>query len=453
MVRRRFTARRSKAQLVAPARPTPRETKALSDMDDCGYLRFYICSTEFFCPVPPTMEMGMDPAKAIRAALAEALVHYYPLAGRLREMPGGRLAVECTGEGVVFVEADADVVLGDLGQPPMPPYPEDLLCDAVNEHTPVVGNPLAYMQVTRLRCGAFALSVHMCHNLVDGFGMFQFIRAIADIARGEARPTILPVWDREHIFKARTPPRIRNDIFPGHASGIILTPDSDMPPDMVSQLFCFGPKEIATLRSHVPVHLAESCTTFELLAALMWRCRTIALGYHQPGGGLAPVRLVFRINARGKYPPIPLGYYGNAVLRPMVEASVDDLCNKPLGHALELVHRAKLDGATQEHVRSTVDMITAARAHPFLGVDRAFHVTDITRLGQDRIDMGWANRVSGGVPSIMDPMSHHMAFKNQDGQLITAVSSFLPKHAMDRLSKEMSMWIRSDAKKLIPSSV
>uniref|UniRef100_A0ACD5WP74 Uncharacterized protein n=1 Tax=Avena sativa TaxID=4498 RepID=A0ACD5WP74_AVESA len=445
----RLTARRSKAQLVAPARPTPRETKALSDMDDCGYLRYYYCFTEFFRPVrnsPPTM----DHAKAIRAALAEALVHYYPVAGRLREMPGGRLAVDCTAEGVVFVEADADVVLEDLGQPPMPPYPQDLLCDLVDEHTAVVGNPLAYMQVTRLRCGAFVLSVHVCHNLVDAMGLFQFIGAIADIARGEARPTISPVWNREDIFKARTPPRIRDDIFPGHASGI-LTSDPDMPPNMTSQLFYFGPKEIATLKNYVPVHLAESCTTFEILTALMWRCRTVALGY-EPGGGL-PVRLVFRINARGKYPPIPLGYYGNAVLRPMVEASVDDLCNKPLGHALELVHKAKLDGATEEHVRSTVDMITAVRTYPFLGVDRAFHVSDITRLGQHRIDLGWADRVSGGVPNMMDVMSYHMAFKNQDGQLITAVSSFLPKPAMDRLTKEISMWIRSDAKKLIPSSV
>lgn len=140
----KFAVRRSKAQLVAPARPTPRETKALSDMDDCAYLQYYICVTEFFRLV--RHEPTMDPAKAIRAALAEALVHYYPVAGRLREMPGGRLAVDCTADGAVFVEADADAWLEDFSQPLMPPYPEDLLCD-VNKHTPVIGNPLVYMQV------------------------------------------------------------------------------------------------------------------------------------------------------------------------------------------------------------------------------------------------------------------------------------------------------------------
>jgi hypothetical protein len=144
----RFTARRSKAQVVAPARATPHETKALSDMDDCAYLRHYIGATMFFRPVRDEPATTTDPAKAIRAALAEALVHYYPLAGRLREMPGGRLAVDCTAQGAVFVEADADVLLEEFGQPALPPFPcvEELLCD-VDDYTPVLGNPLVYMQV------------------------------------------------------------------------------------------------------------------------------------------------------------------------------------------------------------------------------------------------------------------------------------------------------------------
>jgi hypothetical protein len=158
------------------------------------------------------------------------------------------------------------------------------------------------------------------------------------------------------------------------------------------------------------------------------------------------------MNARGKYPAIPIGYYGNAVLRPMVEASVDDLCSKPLGHALELVQKAKLS-TTEEHVRSTVDMITALRTHPYLDVDRAFHVSDVTRLAEHKIDLGWAKRVGGGVPTMRDPMSYHMVFKNEGGEVITAMSSFLPKPAMERLETEISKWIRSDAKKFIPGSM
>ncbi|TVU26355.1 hypothetical protein EJB05_28898, partial [Eragrostis curvula] len=90
-----------------------------------------------------------DPGGAIRAALAEALINCYPLAGRLLELleAGGKLLVNCTAEGVVFVEADADVRLEDLGQALAPSYPcvEELLCCNTGEpEESVIGKPLIF---------------------------------------------------------------------------------------------------------------------------------------------------------------------------------------------------------------------------------------------------------------------------------------------------------------------
>ena len=69
--------------------------------------------------------------KVIREALAQTLVFYYPFAGRLREGPGRKLVVECTGEGMMFIEADADVTLEQFGNALQPPFPclEELLFD------------------------------------------------------------------------------------------------------------------------------------------------------------------------------------------------------------------------------------------------------------------------------------------------------------------------------------
>ena len=144
-----FKARRREPQLVSPARPTPRETKPLSDIDDQHPLRYYETVVGFFRNCPGrTDDRPADLKGTFKAALAEALVYYYPIAGRLREAAGGKLVVDCTAQGVVFVEADADVRLEELGKPLLPPYPcvEELLCNA-GETRAVVGKPLVLMQV------------------------------------------------------------------------------------------------------------------------------------------------------------------------------------------------------------------------------------------------------------------------------------------------------------------
>ena len=144
-----FKARRSEPQLVSPARPTPRETKPLSDIDDQHPLRYYETVVGFFRNCPGrTDDRPADLKGTFKAALAEALVYYYPVAGRLREEAGGKLVVDCTAEGVVFVDADADVRLQDFGEPLLPPYPclDQLLCDP-GDVKAVIGRPLLFMQV------------------------------------------------------------------------------------------------------------------------------------------------------------------------------------------------------------------------------------------------------------------------------------------------------------------
>ncbi|XP_020206719.1 13-hydroxylupanine O-tigloyltransferase [Cajanus cajan] len=123
----KFAVRRSQPELVAPAIPTPNELKPLSDLDDIYILRVQVPVIQVYRNEP--LMAGKDPVEVIRKALAKTLVFYYPFAGRLRQGPGDKLMVDCTGEGVLFTEADADVTLDQFGDAVHPPFPcfEELL--------------------------------------------------------------------------------------------------------------------------------------------------------------------------------------------------------------------------------------------------------------------------------------------------------------------------------------
>ncbi|KAE8677348.1 hypothetical protein F3Y22_tig00111540pilonHSYRG00266 [Hibiscus syriacus] len=103
-----FKVRRREPELIAPAKPTPREYKLLSDIDDQEDLRVQLPLIQFYQHNPSVH--GKDPDRVIREALAQTLVFYYPFAGRLREGPHRKLTVNCTGEGLMFIEADAQAI-------------------------------------------------------------------------------------------------------------------------------------------------------------------------------------------------------------------------------------------------------------------------------------------------------------------------------------------------------
>ncbi|MCD7447537.1 hypothetical protein HAX54_031566 [Datura stramonium] len=96
-----------------------------------------------------------------KKSLAEALSYYYPVAGRFKNAH----SIECSHEGVVYMEAQANFNLAKFLENPDIP--------SLNKFLPCKGNcpepsyqPLLALQTTTFECGGMAISVCMLHKPV-----------------------------------------------------------------------------------------------------------------------------------------------------------------------------------------------------------------------------------------------------------------------------------------------
>ncbi|KAG8099714.1 hypothetical protein GUJ93_ZPchr0013g34094 [Zizania palustris] len=427
-----FTVVRSAPELVAPSRATPVEVRPLSDIDDQEGLRFYRSGLHFF---RPGNAGGADPAAVVKKGLADALVHYYPVAGRIREMqPERKLVVECTGEGVVFVEADADVSLSDFGDvlcPPIPCY-QEFLCNPDGNSAAVVGRPLLFVQVTRLRCGGFVFGLQICHNIADAAGTVQLLRAIGEMSRGMPAPTVAPVWARE-LLMARSPPVVthQHPAYDETAAGGNHDVLGRGEP-LVQRVFFFGPKEMSAIRELAAVPAGARVSRFDILAAFLWQRRAAALEY----GADDEVRVMFVVNARGRSPPLPAGFYGNAFAFAVAACTAGRLRESPLGEVVKMVAAAKAKAASDGYVQSVADLMVQRGRPRFGRASRTYLVSDVTRAGFESVDFGWGEAVYGG-PAAATLATFHLRVKNSSGEEGIAVPLCLPAAAMERLELHM----------------
>ncbi|KAF4371708.1 hypothetical protein G4B88_030812 [Cannabis sativa] len=390
---------RSSESLVKPREKTPCTTLELSAMDKVPVLRCNARTLHVY------KKGGKGAASAIREALSRALVPYYPLAGRLKEYsspnPNIGLQVDCCGEGVWFVDASADSKLEHFN------YFDDLI-DASNysvssSHDHLLPNqirgsllgdqPLVQIQVTRFACDGFVMGLVFSHIICDGLGAAQFLNAVGEFARGFDRLTVDPVWCRDFFLTNNT------------------TTSTPQPLPTIMPFVNYKLKEahvdismeqIEKLKQHFQQSTggAHKCSTFEIVAASFWSCRTkaITITNYNSNDDVEEemVRLVFFANCRQlMQPPLPEGFYGNCFFPVTIKASKKFVANASVVEVVKMIQqgKAKLGEEFDNYrkSRNENDGMEEEREDPFmqpLSYNTLF-VSEWGRLGFNQVDMGW----------------------------------------------------------------
>ncbi|KAL6996909.1 histone H3.1 [Sarracenia purpurea var. burkii] len=380
-----LSVEQGKPTLVPPAEVTEKGLYFLSNLDQ----NIAVIIRTIYC-FKSELKGNERAVEVIKAALSKVLVHYYPLAGRLTISAEGKLIVDCTGEGAVFVEAEANCTIEEIGDNTKPdPVTLGKLVYDIPGAKNILEIPPLVAQVTKFKCGGFVLGLCMNHCMFDGLGAMEFVNSWSETARG--LPLNLPPFLDRTILKARNPP---NSEFLHHEFAEIedISNISDLyKEEMLYRSFCFDPEKLEKLKTTATKDgLLEKCTTFEALSAFVWRARTRALNLN-PG---QLTKLLFAVDGRTRFdPPIPKGYFGNGIVLTNSLSPAGELVENPLSSAVKKVQEA-VKMVTDSYMRSAIDYFEVTRARPSLTA--TLLITTWSRLSFHTTDFGWGEPLLSG---------------------------------------------------------
>jgi len=378
---------RGEPTLVPPVEDTVEKGNLyfLSNIDN-----FPLKITTVYCYQPKDNKASNEEEKLVetlKSSLAKVLVHYYPLAGRLTTDSDGRLVVDCTDEGAVFVEAKANCTIHEIGDDTVAMAKlvyEDPTAKNIIEMPPLAA------QVTRFKNGGFVLGLCMNHLILDGRAAMDFINSWAEIARGLSLE-VPPFMDRS-MLRARNPLKIE---FPHdeYASIEDISNTDDLYNEsVIYKSFCFDNEKIQKLKmAAMEDEVLDKCTTFEVISAFIWKSRTQALKlrYDQK------VKYALVVDGRLRFdPPLPENYFGNGVVMTSCLTSAGELIEKPLSFAVGVIREA-IHKVTDQYMRSVIDYVEVKQ--PYLSMASTLLVSTWTRLSLDNMDFGW------GKPFLVGP--------------------------------------------------
>lgn len=399
--------------------------------------------------------------ETLKKSLSQALVTYYPLAGRLCWIKDGRWEIHCNAKGALLLEAKCEELtnlnqLGDF----VPTNLVSQLIPNINYNLPIEDIPLLAVQLTRFHCGGFTLGVALCRAAIDGTATMRFMNAWAKLARGEnLDPSEFPCHNRTMLNSRRLThcPSLHQHHHEFDAPPIQVGRDVGNTREVIVAIVKLTREQISILKKNVnsrvsfqptskDVPRTKPYSTFEVIAGYLWRCVSKA---RCTGNSDQPTRLSTLVNCRNRLkPPLPSGYAGNAAFPTVTPTrSFNDLICKPLSDVVEDVKKA-LERVTDEYVMSALDYIDREKDMDLLRYNFHYPAKSVCK-GQYKgnpnlfvvswmnfsykdADFGLGEPVYFG-PGYMDSEGKAFVMNNNGGDIVVVIS--LEASCMDNFRK------------------
>ncbi|WCJ34965.1 HXXXD-type acyl-transferase family protein [Euphorbia peplus] len=481
-----FVVSKKQVEIIKPSKQTPSQILSFSSIDNDQVLEL-ICQTLYVYPSNPPphhhLQSNSNPVTVIKDAISKVLVHFYPLAGKLkRDSRDRRLYLTCNGDGVPFSEATVDCDLASVN------YLDGVDVEIarnfifdVELKSEIGYHPLMF-QVTKFSCGGFTIGMGLSHSVCDGFGAAQFFTAMAELASGKTEPSVKPVWERERLEVSKATNTNTNTNTTNHDVQLPFKFDVDelakspyLPTnEIVHQCFNVTSESIKKLKESLvkefasasasaslvkecesPVKECESesksesqvklsFTTIEALGAYIWRSRFRALKLNPDGktSFFLATGIRNRLN-----PPLPKGYYGNAFVSSTSTLPGKDLNEVKLSETAKLIKESKRASCSESYIWSELknrEKLIELNVKIEGGNGANMVLTDWRQLGlMEEVDFGWGGAVNiipvpwemfGYVDLcfLIPPCNLDASMKGGVRVLVS-----LPKDAMPKFKEEM----------------
>lgn len=173
-----------KTSSVVPTKPTPQHHLYLSSLDLFFRDIHYNLRVLFYEQIGPADTPQF--VASLKQSLGQALVHFYPLAGRLAQGADGRFVINCNDAGVEFVEAHIHASFAELKRShfDFQPYFAELAQLGHLTRSDLLHVPLMSVQVTEFSGGGIALAISHSHVAMDGPSLWHFWTSWSECARG-----------------------------------------------------------------------------------------------------------------------------------------------------------------------------------------------------------------------------------------------------------------------------